>query len=137
MYMDFSPEKLDDTSREEDAPEVYEPQLRQIKQDIKFMLGINVDQIQHEEELHTPEIKAKIYAEVIRGLQDGNPFALEQFVLYKLISKEDIQATDMPEIKKYATKILGVLRSTSRLAVARELFIKMGILTEEEVKESR
>lgn len=103
-----------------------------IQEDLKYMFQIDVES---ESQLHSEDTKQKIYTKAINDIHEGNPFSLEHFFEYGLISPSDIKKDDLPHLKTSAHKILYAHRSTARLTASKNLFIKMGILTEEDVGE--
>jgi hypothetical protein len=109
----------------------YEPQFKQIQEDLKYMFTIDVES---EEELHSQEVKAKLYTRAVEDLHQGNSFSLEHFAEYELITPSDIKPEDLKQLHIDALAILQNLRSTARLSTAKKLFIELGILTEEETR---
>lgn len=111
--------------------EEYEPQFKQIQEDLKYMFEIDI----HEErELHSAEIKKKMYAKALQYLKMSNPFGLHYFFDKKLLTQDDIPESDMPALKTYATKTLASLKNINMRTEAENLFFGTGILTDVEIK---
>ncbi len=115
------------------APETeeYEPKFKQHQEDLKHMFKIEVSD---ENELHSREVKEKMYDYAVNDLQQGRPFSLNYFINEKLLSSQDIKDKDLPMLESYALKILEKLRSTAMLTETKNLFLDTGIVTEQDLK---
>ncbi len=126
------PEKPPTTPRvKKGKPDMFVEKFLHIQEDLKYMFQIEVA---NEDELRSDITKQKIYTRAIEDLRAGNPFSLEHLEVYKLISPSDIKKDDLPGIKTSALKILKTYKHTARLAASKELFLKMEILTEDEMR---
>ena len=119
-----------------DAPEKPEalefvPHFKHIQEDLLYLFTINITS---EVSLNYPWVKDEMYGKAIEELQLGTPFALDYMFEEKLLTKEELHARGLQELKPYAKTILATYKGT-RLTRAKNLFIDCGLLTEEETKD--
>lgn len=119
----------DDPENKTEAIE-YVPGFQHIQEDLLYLFTINVTS---ETSLNYPWVKDEMYAKVVEELKLGTPFALDYMFEEKLLTKEELLAHGLLELKPYALQILATYKGT-RLARAKQLFIDSGLLTKDEVK---
>lgn len=138
MYMNISPSNFNNEKRESylspsttsPEQETYEPKWKHLEEDLKYMFGI---EITSEEDLYSEETKKKMYDLMLKDMQEESPFSLDYFIEEGLLSKNDIKDEDIKTLKPCALKILNNLRNITHKSTYKNLFIDLGILTQEEV----
>ncbi len=105
------------------------PKFNHIQEDLLYLFNI---QVTSETSLHYPFVKDEMYQKVVEELKLGTPFALDYMFEEKLLTKDELRAHGIQDLKPYAKTILATYKGT-RLTRAKDLFIDSGLLTEDEV----
>ncbi len=114
------------------APEAIEfvPKFAHIQEDLLYLFNI---QVTSETSLQYPWVKDEMYAKAVEELKLGTPFALDYFFEEKLLTHNELRERGFYGLKPYALTILKTFKGT-RLTRAKDLFIDIGLLSEEETK---
>ena len=104
------------------------PKFKHIKEDLQNLFAIEVTS---ETSLSYPWVKDEFYAKVVEDFTHHKPFALDYMFEEGLLTKEDLAARNVRELKQLAIETLQTLKGP-RLINAKKLCVETGILTEEE-----
>jgi len=117
---------------ENSSPEAieYVSKFHHLKEDLENLFNIEVTS---ETSLSYPWVKDGMYEKVIEDFNVGKPFALDYMFEEGLLTKEDLEARGIKNLKPQALDILKTFKDP-RLTTVRNLFINTGILTEEEAR---
>lgn len=105
------------------------PKFTHLQEDLQYLFTITVTS---EASLQYPWVKDEMYAKVVEELKLGTPFALDYFFEEKLLTKDELKARGLQELKPYAMTVLATYKGT-RLKRARDLFIDSGLLDADEI----
>lgn len=112
-----------------------EPRFEQIKDDLAAMFTIEVTS---EISLRYEWVKDEFYSKVVEGLMYDEYFALDYMANEELregeplLTKDDMVKRGIRSLQDHAEKILHMYKEP-RLKRIKELFIKSGLMTEEEI----
>ena len=114
---------------------IVEPRFEQIRDDLVAMFNIEVTS---EVSLRYEWVKDELYAKAVEGLMYDEYFALDYMASEKLqdeeplLTQEDFIKRGIRSLQDHAATILHMYKEP-RLTRIKELFIKSGIMTEEEI----
>lgn len=115
-----------------------EPRFQQLQEDLQFMFTIHIED---ETMLENPYLKNELFTKVKEGLINNEYFALDYMAHESLhidgeplLTKEDCIKRGIRSLQDHGTKILHMY-SEPRLGRVKELFIKTGMFTEEELEQ--
>ena len=128
---DSAPENSEERALEvQQTPDTLEfvPKFNHIQEDLLYLFNV---QVTSESSLHYPFVKDEMYTKVVEELKLGTPFALDYMFEEKLLTKDELHARGIQELKPYAKTILAKYKGIRRTR-AKDLFIDSGLLTEDE-----